>query len=420
MTGTGAYIRIFIATAAVIIGGAVAINLVVDPYDVSRLVRVRGFNDDKAREEGFARLRKPFDLWRRHYDGVVLGSSQVERGIDTDNPTLAARGLTLYNAGISEERPFEQALLLKHAVEVSGVRFAIVSLDFLRYVGGGGRPDFLPQDWNRWRGVDEYLKTLISYTTLADSAATVAASWAHRPSLQHGPDGLMNAEAFERIGVPHVRELFNAVDAVYLNSAYAPVLQGRAALERDGFDHTALRDMLATAHRTGVRLYFFITPSHAQQFEIMSMLGLIPLYQEWESEVTCELARDGEGAQSFPLWDFSGYNSVTTEPVPPLASKAVMRWYFDPVHYKPVVGRFIEDRLLDMPADALSGVDDFGVKLTLDTLNAHFASIAHSRQEYLAAHPDFVGSLAALDHREPPTAAAAADDAVTPRPCRGE
>jgi len=36
--------------------------------------------------------------------------------------------------------------------------------------------------------------------------------------------------------------------------------------------------MSATAHRTGLLLYFFVTPSHARQFEIIHTLGLAQLY----------------------------------------------------------------------------------------------------------------------------------------------
>jgi len=400
MTSTAAYIRILIASAALVIGAAAAINVLIDPYDISQLVRIPGLNDDKVHEQGFGRLRKPFDLWRRHYDGIALGSSQVERGIDTENPALAARGLTLYNGGLSEERPFEQALLLKHAAEVSGVRFALISLDFLRYVGGGGRPDFLPRTWNRWHGLGEYLKTLVSYSTLADSAATVTASWLHRPGPQHGPDGLLNAEELERAGGPHVYEQFESVDDVYLNSAYAPALQARTAIEHDGFDHTAIREMLATAHGAGVQLYFFITPSHARQFEIINILGLSSLYRQWVRELTCEIARDPgrEGGPPFALWDFSGYNSVTTEPVPALNAKTLMRWYFDPIHYKRATGRLIEDRLLGLPAAELSGIEDFGTQLSLQTIDAHFRTVARRQQEYLAAHPEFYADVAALNH----------------------
>ena len=167
------YIRIWLASAIAILGTVAAFNLVIDPYDVSRLLELPRLNAMKPAELGRARLRKPFDLWRRSYDGIALGASQVEQGIDPEHPGLSARGLTLYNVGISEERPFEQALLLHHAAETTRVRFAIVALDFLRYVGGGGKPEFMPSDWTRSRAVIDYLKSLVSASAVRDSIATI-------------------------------------------------------------------------------------------------------------------------------------------------------------------------------------------------------------------------------------------------------
>src|SRR5262249_27130231 len=156
------YIRILLVSALAVLGVVGAFNLVIDPYDISRIMDWPRLNGMKPAELGRARLRKPFDLWRNNYDGVVLGTSQVEHGIDPEHPGLLSPGITLYNAGISEERPFEQAMLLRHAAEVAHVRFAIVALDFLRYVGGGGKPEFMPADWTRSRAMIDYLKSVLS------------------------------------------------------------------------------------------------------------------------------------------------------------------------------------------------------------------------------------------------------------------
>jgi hypothetical protein len=180
--------------------------------------------------------------------------------------------------------------------------------------------------------------------------------------------------------------------------------------------------MLATAHRAGIMLYFFITPSHAQQFEIINILGLSSLYRQWERELTCEIARapGREGEPPFALWDFSGYNSVTTEPVPPLNSKEPMRWYFDPIHYKPATGRLIEDRLLGLPSAELSGIQDFGTQLTLQTIDGHFETVASRQQAYLVAHPDFVAHVGALYRDAPQASHPIPAEGSSPRPCQRE
>jgi hypothetical protein len=416
------YLRILLTVLAGILGIVAGFNLLIDPYDVARLVTLPGINVLKPREAENARLRKPFDLWRRRYDGVILGTSQVEEGMDTANPALAAHGVTLYNGGLSEERPFEQALLLRHAVETSHVTFAIVSLDFLRYMGGGGQPQFMPPDWTRWHAVAEYLKTLVSAMTVQDSIQTVIANWTGNPTLQHLRDGQLSIEAyFAQIGEHAYRDRFNAIDTVYLNDLYGKVQKNQKAIQQSGFDHVAVRDMIATARKSGIRLAIYLSPSHARQFEILQMLGLGSLYQQWQAELACLVADEAarEPGDNPPLlWDFRGYNSVTTETVPPLNAETGMRWYIDPVHYSSATGRAIQDRILGFASATLDGIDDFGIALTPGGMAEHFRAVQARRRAYLAAHPDFFGALTAL-YREParatvPPAAPPPD----PSPCR--
>jgi hypothetical protein len=398
------YIQLFVTVAAGTVLAVAVVNFVVDPYGINRVVQVSWLNSSKPGEWEHARLRKPMDLISLHYDGISLGTSQVERGMDPDNPSLTARGITLYNAGLSEERPYEQAILLRLAAEQGHVRLALVCLDFLRYVAAG---EFLSRNWTPWRGRMDYLRSLVSLDATRDAAATVWASLRRTPSLQHLPNGLLNVEAlFKAIGYPDPYSQFASVDAVFLNGAYQPVLDGRARFERDGFDHAAIRDMLSTARRHGMELQFFVPPLHARQTEIIHLLGLAPLYRQWERELVELLASEAEAAhRSFPLWDFSGYNSVTTEVVPPPGARAPMRWYYDPVHFTSLTGRTIEDRILGFATSEMSGIEDFGIQLTTDNLAAHFAQETTDRRRYLVDRPEVTKILTKLYRGSAPLAA---------------
>jgi len=391
------YIRIWLSSVIAIVGTVAAFNMVIDPYDVSGLLELPRLNAMKPAELGRARLRKTFDLWRKSYDGVVLGTSQVEHGIDPQHPGLSAHGLTLYNAGISEERPFEQALLLRHAAETTHVRFAIVALDFLRYVGGGGKPEFMPANWTRSRAVIDYLKSLVSATAVRDSIATIGASWNGTPTLQHLPDGLLNIEQyFSVVGQPDYRSQFNSVDAAYLNGAYKAMLDRRVELERVGFNHSALADMVRTAARFNLELHVFIPPSHVRQAEVVRFLGLEPLFRQWLRELACVVASTDSGRMSVRLWDFSGYNSVTTEAIPPFGSKERMQWYQDSVHFSRRTGRAIVDTVLGFPPSELGKDQTFGVQVTPANIDEYFEHRRIDRERYLAANPEIEAEIATL------------------------
>jgi hypothetical protein len=127
---------------------------------------------------------------------------------------------------------------------------------------------------------------------------------------------------------------------------------------------------------------------------------------EWEGvehakrELVAYLAADAArhpGAPAFPLWDFSGYSSVTTEPLPDAGSRAEMRFYWDSSHFKERVGDWVLDRVLatvstpDAPPPA-----DFGVLLTPDSVEAALAGIRAARDAYRARHAGEVAQIEAL------------------------
>ena len=391
------YIRTLLAAAVSVLTTVAAFNVVIDPYNISRIANLPRLNAMKPADLGRGRLRKPFDLWRRNYDVIALGTSQVERGIDPEHPPLLAHGITLYNAGISEERPFEQALLLRHGAETAHVRFAIVALDFLRYVGGGGMPEFMPADWTRSRLIRDYLKSHMSATAVRDSIATIAASWNATATLQHYPNGLLNIEEyFAAVGQPDYRSQFDGVDAAYLNGAYKPMLDRRVELAGVGFDHSPLRDMLRTAQRHKIELRLFIPPSHARQAEIIHFLGIQHLFRQWTHELACVVASADPGGPSVTLWDFSGYNSVTTETIPLFGTKNRMHWYQDSVHFSRRTGGAVVENLLGLPPSEFVDGQSFGVQLTPANIGEHFGRRRIDRERYLAANPEIESEIAAL------------------------
>jgi hypothetical protein len=70
-------------------------------------------------------------------------------------------------------------------------------------------------------------------------------------------------------------------------------------------------------------------------------------------------ASTDSGRTSVRLWDFSGYNSVTTEAIPPFGSKDRMQWYQDSVHFSRRTGRAIVDTVLGFPPSELAKDQNF-------------------------------------------------------------
>ena len=76
--------RYVLKTSVLILTGLLGValfNAIVDPLDVYRLVRLRGFNEMKPRLDKYSRMAKPLWLSARPYERLALGSSRTEIGI---------------------------------------------------------------------------------------------------------------------------------------------------------------------------------------------------------------------------------------------------------------------------------------------------------------------------------------------------
>lgn len=380
-----------------------ATNIVVDPYDITPIVTIPGVNDSKPRQLDRANLTKTRAIVRDRWDAVALGPSQIERSIDPDNPALEDHGIHLYNAGLSGEAPAEEAILLRRAAAPGTLKFAIVGLSFYLYMPrtkdpGKPGPSRLEPAGTYEAELEEDAALAVSPSQFAASIETIVNSFKRRRSLQHLKNGLLNVEP--DFLPPDHRAAFDQADDAYLNlsETYRAILRAEPAPGRARFDHAALRDMLATARRHGIELYFFVPPDHARHCETRRLVGVEPLFRQWLREVAEVLAAEaGPAGRRFALWDFSGYNGVTTETVP--AAPGRMIWYNDSVHFTYRAGRAATDRMLGFADRELDGIDDFGEPITVESMEAHFARQDQTRARVLSHHPELVADVERLFRR---------------------
>ena len=103
----------------------------------------------------------------------------------------------------------------------------------------------------------------------------------------------------------------------------------------------------------------FVHPSHAWEREIWRHIGIEPVQEEWLRRLTARVARADPARVA--LWDFGGYNCITTERVPVAGA---MRWYDDVGHYRQDrVGPLILRRMIGGEAPAPGAPcpgEDFG------------------------------------------------------------
>jgi hypothetical protein len=357
----GALLCLFLAAGAV--------NLVVDPLGRFRLVDVERFNHVKVGVKRDTRKGKTATLQECQFDVILFGSSRTEFGLDPTYPGLPGR---TFNAGLKSSSMYEMQRLGRYVLEHQSPRMAVIALDFFAFNERRiGADDFEESMIGHGQTPVSVAKYLLSVENLYSSVLTVL--W-NRGGVVDG----CRFNGYDR-GYPlrtTPTEAFQETRARWLENPelFNGYLVGDDYTER-------LKTMLLEYRAAGVDVRLFVSPMHAVIIEMMAEVGLQADFFRWKQrlvEIVAEVNAAQPDLPPLELWDFSGYNSITTETVP--ADGSWLRYYRDPSHFQAEVGRYIFVRLLH-EADADTGPEDFGVLLTPDNV----AAVVDAQQRAAAA-----------------------------------
>ena len=113
--------------------------------------------------------------------------------------------------------------------------------------------------------------------------------------------------------------------------------------------------------------------------------GIWPAFEDWKRgtvEILVEQAAK-RGVDAYPLWDFTDFNTVTTEKIPDLSdTETVMQWFWEPSHFKKAAGDLVFNRVLDHESGSNPVPTDFGVKLSSHNIEDALAPIRNDGRVY--------------------------------------
>lgn len=384
------YLAFFILSSVVSALCLAAFNWKVDPYAI---FQTQGVLDKPAQPllTLNERVFKSVRLAREHPEIILLGTSRTDIGMDLTHPAFAgvrAANLATFGQPIAESRQ-----LLELAASNGGLKTALVGLDFFAFNALFPNPsDFDAANFAESRPLQ-----------LAFSVSTSLDAWKFR-KRQAGQPGdccLSDGTRYPNLAdafTGHYRSHFKSSERMYLLEKYRPSPRCEFSFSGRGQASTLdeLRAMIALAHRKNIALKLFISPSHARQWQVIEAAGLTGKWEDWKRElvkINSEEAAHVSRA-SFPLWDFSGYDAVSSEAVPGDGDmQSNMRWYSDSSHYTPALGRVIQGRLFGLPVSEPGIPVDFGTLLTPETLEAKLAAIRVGAQAYRASHPADIAEI---------------------------
>lgn len=374
-----AYVTTFCAASLLIVGAVCALNYYIDPYlthqwDTPAVQRLR------PTREKLSAWSKTYAVARFQPQVVFLGNSRTELGLPTSLPLFA--GKTVFNSALSGASIGDAIALAEHARHVSRLELVVWGIDapsFSMEYGNtdldreliGGGPHYLLR-----RGLLN-LKRAVTVDMTRDSINVLRGRFeavCHSSLVFNGQRDDACIEL--RIGgwggtrnavLPRTRE--------YIRGA-GPTAEAYAEFQRSV-------DALC-AGATRVRLY--INPTHAMMLDALYWSGKWEPVEAWQTWLARLAATRRAGGCDVRVYDFSGYNSITTETIPQVSQRNVMQHYWETSHYRSNVGRMILGRLFGA-AGSEAPPDDFGVELEPAMMVAHLARLRYSRDRYHQLHP---------------------------------
>ena len=389
VTTSTRYLATFCAVLAISALLATALAIFADPYLRFGTPPVAGLNSEKPAAYEHGTMAKTYALERVRPHTLVLGNSRAEIGFDPESVAWPARLRPVFNAAAAGQGLPYSLAMLQHAIATHGSLTIVLALDFRDFLGDPGefhddrllvRTDGTPNPlYARQRLIDALAATL-TIDALSDSLRTVL----HPDPIEGvtvtnlGFNPLRNYHAHVRSSGHHA--LFEQ------NLRQAKTLFDRTGVRAEDFGDQdpsiiLLDRVLAAASVKGAPVKMFVHPVHARYLEMISEAGLWPSLESWKRALARLAARYRSSGSEVELLDFSGYDSFSTEPVPPPGdTTAHMRWWWEAAHYKPELGERIIRRLFGQDRR-------WGVALEPRTIDEHLAQQLGERTRY-RQHPN--------------------------------
>lgn len=351
-------------------------NILIDPYGVFNTYMMQGVNQVKPTRINHARLAKAIDVTRIKPKTILLGSSTALR-LSPVHPVFA-NTQPAYNLGLPGVGMQEELLYFRHAlINQPDLKEVIIGLDFFSFgVGVKKAPDFIEDRLQKNRiTTQDALNAIFSLSAFKSSWDSLAANRASKLSVSALTDlknqsGVTPGEENSR-----VMNNFQIVISRYL--------QQEERYKNYQISTERLKDfrtIIDICRQRNIAVKVFFSPTHAVQLQALHEAGLSSAYKDWQRQVV----------KIIPTWDFSGYSQINTEPI-----SSEMKNYVDGAHYQYRIADLILNRMFEYHLETVPS--DFGVLLTPETIEAHFATVHADQIVWEKNNPKMIKFVQDLD-----------------------
>lgn len=389
------FVRALLLTFISLVAITGVINYVVDPYDTYQTFDIEGINSSKPAIYTNNSAAKAQLIKRIKPVSLVLGNSRSEVGINPQSKYWSNAGYPRFNFSQASTEMQDVLSFLKYANSVQKVSHLLITTDFLMFKAE--RITSKRKKRRRKNMIEHFysdspvsvgkFRSLFSLDALKASLYTLGIQKGDK-DYRYMRNGMRSYRILEKEQMRngHNRMFDKSEDYFVQNKFYKKPDNGlylKASKNGVSPGLEALKEIIDIGIRNDIQITFIISPVHVRMLEMIAKNKNWQEFENWKRAVTRiihEANQNRPAEKHYVLWDFSGYNTITTEAVPKHGDTATkMKWYWEASHYKEETGDLMLMKIFGhkLPSTV---PDDFGVKLTNNNIERHIDKINTARK----------------------------------------
>lgn len=385
------YIIIFLALITSGLISIAAFNYLVNPFNMFNSKNISGFNKNKPSSNLRQRLSKAYIVEKKCPENLIMGNSRALAISDTYD---AWPNKKTYNYALASSSVYETLRYFQHANASCNIKTVLLGLDVLMFEKDAGVPSQFKEE--RLSVTNKGKKTINRIKSyLQDSVPALISLTAFRASiktLRNQKTTNENKFYCSSAQKDHQRIIYKGGHQAFINEGNKMLFDLLSKIDTSDYMQKSLgfySQLLKLAYDKKIRLILFIPPSHASLYETIHASGYTETFNSWKRNIITinEDMAHTLNTKAHVFYDFSGYNSITEEEIPPKEQIEVgMKWFWEAIHFKEELGYHILDRVFNHKRNNCPTPNDFGIKINIESLELHEKSQKKNRLKYIQTH----------------------------------
>ena len=371
------YIRSFFIILTILSAILTALHVVVDPQGILQAFVMDGLNNKVVKEGSKDRLVNGISLYVNDYDAILVGTSRVQSGIDPRSD--AFEGKRVYNASLGDtdivELSYELDYILKHQPNVKELYIGLDIHAFSAYRGLNSQFQESPLNPENYPLL-HLLRFNFSHERILESYRMIKANIGG-DTERYWVRGHYHSDAHidHKVMIEYILRVYTSHRALF------------GCFKYDKNKLARLKESLTEIAQAGIKIFLFISPQHAKNMLIFEYLDVFDEYFQWIRDLEFMSRSINEIApESSVLWNFSGFNSVTLEPI--VYGEKQMENYFETSHYRVNIG----ERIITTMSSNTDHTD-FGELIDNNSVDSIALRIREGMSAYINDNPDDVADF---------------------------